>query len=186
MKTNNNIESSIQFIDNYIFPEDVLEYFDWHVETAFNTRLSQEQINIVAEGLKEYFIFILLSPKKVAAASKLVDELFHCFLLHTKDYQDFCQGVGQFIHHFPIQKKKVKGINTDTKDIEYNEHYQAIMRTYCLSCQTSGLDPLSTDDYPYFFRIDSMLKEEHAIAFDIKFFQSVLPKLGIENFVLEE
>lgn len=186
MIPNNNIDKSIEFINNYHFPEDVLEWFDWHFEKNFNHKLTNEEINAVAEGLKDYFIFIVISPLKVAAASKLVDELFHTFILHTKDYADFCDGVGQFIHHFPIQKRKVKGILTDTSNIEYNEHYQSIIRTYCLSCQTSGLDPLTTNTLPYFFQLDSILPVEHAISFDLEFFKSVIPKLGLENFILEE
>lgn len=31
-----------------------------------------------------------------------IDEMWHNFILYTKDYQDFCQHYfGQFIHHYP-------------------------------------------------------------------------------------
>ncbi|WP_440055574.1 hypothetical protein ACSLBF_05365 [Pseudoalteromonas sp. T1lg65] len=186
MKANTNLDESIEFINQYELPVDVIDYFDWHVESQFKQRLSLDEIKIIVEGLKDYFIYILLSPKKVAAASKLVDELFHCFILHTQDYMDFCDGVGRYIHHFPIQKKKVKGHLTNTKDIEFNEHYQSIIRTYCIACQASELDPLTTDITPYFFRIDSILREEFATSFDIKFFQSALQKLDMNDFILEE
>ncbi|NKC20961.1 hypothetical protein [Pseudoalteromonas galatheae] len=179
-------ESAVSFIENYEFDEAVLEWFDWHVETHFGQRLSEKEIQVVVEGLKDYLIFTIISPHKVAAASKLVDELFHAFILHTHQYASFCEGVGQFIHHYPVRKREVLGHQTPLENIEYNEHYQAIIRTYCLACLASDLDPLTTTQVPYLFQVDSLLPKEHAVLFDIQFFQSVLPKLGAHHFMINE
>ncbi|MCG7541560.1 MULTISPECIES: hypothetical protein [Pseudoalteromonas] len=186
MKAIEGKENAVDFIENYKFDDAVLEWFDWYIETHLEYKLSDDEIQVVVEGLKDYLIFVVISPQAVAAASKLVDELFHVFILHTELYQAFCKGVGQFIHHYPIRKKVVLGNETPLENIEYNDHYQSIIRTYCLACQASDLDPLTTNQVPYLFKVDSILPEKHAALFDIKFFQSVLPKLGVHNFIIQE
>ncbi|MFC3030963.1 hypothetical protein ACFOEE_00260 [Pseudoalteromonas fenneropenaei] len=186
MKANPNVEHALEAIEAHIFNEQVLEWFTWHVEKQFDHRLTESQLSVVIEGFKDYFAFIILSPAKVAIPSKLVDELWHAFILHTAEYQKLAEKMGMFIHHYPIMVKRIMGQNTTLEGIEYNEHYQSIIRAYCLACQASDLDPLTTDEVPFLFRIDSILPNEHASLFDIKFFQSVIPKLGSHHFILEE
>src|SRR5258708_601851 len=51
--------------------------------------------------LMKFLVACALS-KEVLAPSRKLDEIWHEFLLHTRDYQDFCQTVlGVFVHHQP-------------------------------------------------------------------------------------
>lgn len=70
----------------------------------------------------------------VVTAMIVVDEMWHSFILHTKDYKDFCtEFFGFFIHHEPyayIQKKQIDVRNTlDIKPLDI-QHYKQIME-YC-------------------------------------------------------
>ncbi|MEU3880082.1 glycine-rich domain-containing protein [Streptomyces californicus] len=55
---------------------------------------------VVAEALK--FVHAAAEfPAVRLAPSKVVDEGWHALILHTKLYADLCEGLGQFVHHYP-------------------------------------------------------------------------------------
>ena len=55
------------------------------------------------ENLKRYYVVALLDPLNEHAVSRLVDPFWHAHILHTKDYEFFCQSIfGQYIHHQPL------------------------------------------------------------------------------------
>jgi len=52
--------------------------------------------------LKRWFTLCALHPEKTYATGGSVDEMWHTFILFTKDYARFCQDIaGVFIHHSP-------------------------------------------------------------------------------------
>ena len=55
-------------------------------------------------AIKEYrqFLFDCYTSKEPKSPSKLVDEVWHDHILHTKKYAEDCQKTfGKFIHHTP-------------------------------------------------------------------------------------
>lgn len=55
---------------------------------------------------KELIKFLLLCSKSRAslAPSEIIDDLWHNFILHTRDYWRFCDDfIGEFIHHVPSE-----------------------------------------------------------------------------------
>jgi hypothetical protein len=47
---------------------------------------------------------IALSPGRTFCPSKMVDIGWHAFLMHTREYFEFCERVnGQYIHHDPTE-----------------------------------------------------------------------------------
>lgn len=51
---------------------------------------------------KRYLALIALGHRGLAMASPRIDEVWHAFILFTREYADFCQAVfGEFIHHVP-------------------------------------------------------------------------------------
>lgn len=52
--------------------------------------------------LQRWFTLCALHPEKTYATGGAVDELWHTFILFTKDYARFCLDItGAFIHHVP-------------------------------------------------------------------------------------
>lgn len=48
------------------------------------------------------FLFLATAGQKGLRPTKVIDEGWHAFVLHTKDYAEFCkQFLGRFIHHQP-------------------------------------------------------------------------------------
>lgn len=66
---------------------------------------TDEDIKILEKELKRYLILAMLSDPHTdgyGMYSKDVDNLWHSFILFTKNYSDFCaQNNGKFIHHIP-------------------------------------------------------------------------------------
>ncbi len=65
--------------------------------------VSDETAKMHEKELKRYLILAAENyPKGVDMFSPQVDDLWHTFLLFTKDYKKYCEEVlGQFIHHVP-------------------------------------------------------------------------------------
>lgn len=54
------------------------------------------------ERVFDRLIAYLLEDCPAPVPSAVVDEAWHSFILHTKDYQNFCrEKVGRFVHHVP-------------------------------------------------------------------------------------
>lgn len=65
-------------------------------------RLSEELVDEAINEFRKYLILILLGYKGIGMISKEVDEVWHTFILFTRDYAAFCEDVfGYFVHHQP-------------------------------------------------------------------------------------
>jgi hypothetical protein len=57
------------------------------------------------DAVNEYYIFLYMHysyPKVNLVPGKVIDEIWHDHILHTSDYNDFCQiYFGSFFHHAP-------------------------------------------------------------------------------------
>ena len=47
------------------------------------------------------FAFLALTSSEMITPSQVVDEVWHCHILHTRDYQEFARQCGRFLHHAP-------------------------------------------------------------------------------------
>ncbi len=96
-------DKKISYIKNYQIPLHVLE--DFHEKTQIQ---QNEQILLIIKGLKLFFIMCLLNKGNkipVVMSSKYIDELWHSFILDTKEYQKFCRHFyHDIIHHIPAKK----------------------------------------------------------------------------------
>lgn len=68
-------------------------------------QLSEEQVQRVLGGLREYLLLCRAAGKQmVAMPSQVVDVAWHELILHTRLYQHVCRkGLGRFLHHTPAQ-----------------------------------------------------------------------------------
>ncbi|HMT27285.1 MAG TPA: hypothetical protein PKD96_03200 [Candidatus Absconditabacterales bacterium] len=82
---------------------------------ASENGLSIEEAEIHFEECKK-FLYLCSITDRSLSPSKVLDEIWHTFILFTKDYANFCsQYLGSFVHHFPDveQTPKSKQTNRD-------------------------------------------------------------------------
>ncbi|MDP3992970.1 MAG: hypothetical protein Q8Q05_02030 [bacterium] len=64
--------------------------------------VSEPEARAQFEECKKFLIICAEKPDQTHAPSLIIDEMWHCFVLHTQEYAKFCsQHFGQFIHHSP-------------------------------------------------------------------------------------
>jgi hypothetical protein len=71
--------------------------------------------------------------------SKVVDEMWHQFILHTRDYFEFCNHLGGFIHHQPAAKRQPRSYEKTRRDLRklfggLNEKYWGDKKTSSVDC----------------------------------------------------
>jgi hypothetical protein len=88
----------VAFIRSYQWPPGLLN----RLEQGHPT-LTPDKLALVSQGLKQFFLAYLMSDRKfVSMPSQIVDNLWHEFILYTREYQEFCTAAfGRFMHHTP-------------------------------------------------------------------------------------
>ena len=88
----------IEFIRAYTLPAGLFDRLRKQRPT-----LSIKDCQLVSHALRQYFLTYLKSDRQfVSMPSQVVDELWHEFILYTKNYEQFCQqAFGDFLHHTP-------------------------------------------------------------------------------------
>lgn len=67
--------------------------------------VSVEEVDDAIAEFRRFLALICLGNSGLAMMSGAVDEIWHAFILHTRDYAEFCQQVrGRFIHHQPASE----------------------------------------------------------------------------------
>lgn len=114
-------------------------------------QLSRSDADLVLRGLRQFFLAHLRSDRKfVAMPSKLADEAWHAFILHTRAYEDWCNAAfGKLMHHTPAE---VLG-----KDPKRND---GLRRAWYWSCKEESINPRSPSRLPLLFALD----KKYAIA----------------------
>lgn len=132
------------FVERYTFPSSVKR----KLGEAY-PGLDPQQLSLILQGMRDYFLVIQLSPKKqmVAMPSRGVDIAWHEFILCTRAYAEFCQrAFGYFLHHTPAE-----GMATPTIA------RKSLKLAWKLACKREGINPLQPDRLPLLFAIDSQL-----------------------------
>jgi hypothetical protein len=69
---------------------------------ARETGADHERAERVVRAALAFLVACARNPETPLAPSRAVDEGWHAFVLHTREYADFCERVaGRFIHHAP-------------------------------------------------------------------------------------
>ncbi|MHA6079175.1 glycine-rich domain-containing protein [Pseudomonas aeruginosa] len=111
-------------------------------------QLSEEQVQRVLGGLREYLLLCRAAGKRmVAMPSQVVDVAWHELILHTRLYQHVCRkGLGRFLHHTPAQAMRSP-----------RQAQEGIQRAWKLACRREGIDPLNPTRLPLLFALDTEL-----------------------------
>jgi hypothetical protein len=130
--------------------------------------LSDEQLALVLQGLRQYFQLCNLAGRKflirdgaiysriislprnkrmLAMPSRVVDAAWHEFILTTRLYQEFCKnGIGRFLHHTPTAAAETP-----------QEVIDGWKEAWRVACEWEEIDQQSPSRLPFLFAIDTAL-----------------------------
>jgi hypothetical protein len=103
---------------------------------------------LVARALRQFFLCHLKSDRKfVSMPSQVVDDLWHEFILYTRNYQHFCnKAFGGYMHHTPaVTLGRAQGDDIGLK------------RTWRYACLEENINPKAPSRLPLLFGIDAKL-----------------------------
>ncbi len=91
--------------------------------------------------------FLILAASNITdkySPSKSVDEMWHSFILHSKDYFSFCQELNCFIHHQPSSQPSPENYLRTRRDLasmfgKLNSRYWSEQDADCSSCDCCPL-----------------------------------------------
>ncbi len=134
----------LQFIEDYRLPPGLLAKLE-----AAHPHLTHSELIQVTRGLKQYFRAYLKSGRRyVAMPSQVADDLWHEFILYTRDYDRFCaKAFGRFLHHTPaiVLRKSQKQDN------------EGLRRVWWQACKEEGIDVKAPKALPLLFALDADL-----------------------------
>jgi hypothetical protein len=110
--------------------------------------LSIKDCQLVEQALRQYFLTYLHGGfQMVSMPSQVTDDLWHEFILCTKDYDKFCHAAfGRFLHHTPATALG----SVDAQNI-------GLRRCWRLACREEGIHPKNPTRLPLLFAIDAKL-----------------------------
>ncbi|WP_422823637.1 glycine-rich domain-containing protein [Variovorax rhizosphaerae] len=135
-----------QFIREAEFPPFIVR----KLMAAF-PQLRRGDADLVLRGLRQFFMAHLRSGRQfVAMPSKVVDEAWHEYILHTRGYQLWCEAAfGGMLHHTPAE---VLGNDARRND--------GLRRTWYWACKEESIDPRKPSRLPLLFALDAKFDVE--------------------------
>ena len=142
-----------QFIREFVFPASLLQSL-----RKTYPALEDKDIFLAARALRQYFLVHARSRgRSVGMPSRVVDALWHDFILDTKAYAAFCSNAfGSFFHHIPASKVQPGKSGNE-----------ALRLTWKLACLEENIDPRNATRLPLLFAIDSKLKIPDGHTYDL-------------------
>lgn len=111
--------------------------------------LGVKDCQLVAHALRQFFLAHLKSGRGyVSMPSQLTDDLWHEFILHTRNYERFCRkAFGRFLHHTPAVA--LEGQSQAAR--------AGLRRCFWLACKEEHINPRAPTRLPLLFAIDAKL-----------------------------
>jgi len=134
-----------EFIRRYPWPRGLLDKL-----AQQHPGFTRKESALVSEGLRQFFLAYLNSGRReVAMPSQVADDLWHEFILYTRDYGRFCnQAFGRFLHHTPAVMLR-EGARRDNS---------ALRRVWWQCCRDENIDPVRPTRLPLLFALDTKLR----------------------------
>ena len=110
--------------------------------------LSPKDADLVERGLRQFFLACNRSRGRfVAMPSRVVDAMWHEFILHTQAYRDWCAlALGRFLHHTPAE-----ALGSQAK------HNDGLRRAWYWCCKDEAINPRAATRLPLLFALDGKL-----------------------------
>jgi hypothetical protein len=133
-----------EFIRAYVFPRGLFAALQQK-----HPQLTQKDCQLVAQALRQFFdAYLRGGGKRVAMPSQVADDLWHAFILYTRNYDAFCKrAFGRFLHHTPAA---VMGGERASNE--------GLRRCWWHCCRAENIDPRAPMRLPLLFAIDAKLK----------------------------
>ena len=137
----------------------------YHFGTSLKNKIAEEypklssyDIDIVLDGLKQFFIVAYLAKgRRIGMPSVIVDAAWHHFILHTIDYHNFCKkAFGKLFNHTPNSSIE------NPKDIAIE-----LRCTWQIACELENVNPKHPTRIPLLFGLDSRLKIENGNYYEL-------------------
>lgn len=140
-----------EFIRTYRWPRGLLERLEKH-----RPGLARKDTALVSRGLRQFFIAYLMSGRRfVSMPSQVADDLWHEFILYTRDYDRFCRGAfGTFLHHTPAVVLGAERRNNE-----------GLRRVWWYCCKYENIDPVHPTRVPLLFALDTKLNIPDGFAY---------------------
>lgn len=117
--------------------------------------LSDAALRDVERGLRQFFNANAQAEGRfVAMPSKVVDTLWHEFILHTRGYEVFChKAFGRLLHHTPAEALPATTGGATRNPIQH----EGLRRAWYWACREEGIDPRKPSRLPLLFSLDATL-----------------------------
>jgi len=132
------------FIRRYTFPRGLFDKL-----AAQRPELERKDMSLVARALRQYFLAYLAGGRKfVSMPSQVADDLWHEFILYTREYQQFCkQAFGGFLHHTPAAVLAPA----------QRDNNAGLRRVWWQACKEENINPRRPARLPLLFALDAKL-----------------------------
>ncbi|MFM9970362.1 MAG: glycine-rich domain-containing protein [Burkholderiales bacterium] len=132
-----------RFIRGYIFKVD---HFDKLCQK--HPDLDLKGCHMAARALRQFFLAHLRHPKEqLGMPSRVADDLWHEFILDTREYTRFCRrAFGRYFHHVPA-----------TAMYKGEDAAEGLRRTWRLACMEENIGWRKPTRLPLLFAIDDKL-----------------------------
>jgi hypothetical protein len=118
-------------------------------------QLDDAALRSVERGLRQFFgVSAAAQGRFVAMPSKVVDALWHEFILHTRGYEVFCRrAFGRLLHHTPAEALPAARPGRPRSPTRH----EGLRRAWDGACREEGLDPRKPARLPLLFALDATL-----------------------------
>ena len=118
-------------------------------------QLADPALRDVERGLRQFFIASAQADGRfVAMPSKVVDALWHEYILYTRGYEAFCRkAFGRLLHHTPAEALP-PGKRPGSRQAQ---QFAGLRRAWYWSCKEEAIDPRKPSRLPLLFALDSSL-----------------------------
>jgi len=142
-----------EFIRTYRWPRGLLNRLG-----EKRSGLPRKDAALVSRGLRQFFIAHLMSGNKyVSMPSQIADDLWHEFILYTRDYKEFCaRAFGTFLHHTPAA----------VLDPSQRASNEGLRRVWWYTCKYENIDPRNPTRLPLLFALDAKLNVPNGFRYE--------------------
>ena len=132
----------VQFVKEYNWPPELLNRL-----AKRHSGFTRKETALVGQGLRQFFLAYLMSGNKyVAMPSQVADDLWHEFILYTKEYKAFCnKAFGAFLHHSPAAVLKP----------EQKRSNEGLRRVWWYACLDEKINTTNPTRLPLLFALDA-------------------------------
>ncbi|MDP1664627.1 MAG: hypothetical protein Q8L79_05815 [Methylobacter sp.] len=143
----------LKYIEQYHFHKGIR-----HKLSQKHPQLSEQQLDMVFQGLRDYFrICHRAKKRRVSMPSQVIDDAWHEFILSTRIYEKFCtKALGRFLHHTPAEAMSTPTLAKD-----------GIKRSWRLACALEQINPKKPVRLPLVFAMDGLLNIANGFTYQL-------------------